>query len=786
MKKLLLALCLIAGSAHAQYIDGLPPITSLAAADILPICQGGTVIPGTCTTRKVTVLQLQGIATGFYVRLTGDTMTGTLGGTSLAMSANGSFGGTLGVTGTGTFAGSLIAGGAGSAPLTLSSGSIAVASGQNLAFTTGGATRTVTFGNSGAGLGNALTITSGAGANTLDAANPNTVAVNNLLNVNRIRNTTAGNVLTGLSAFPAVSFFTNTYSGTYTPTDTYNYLHQFIVNSDTANIAETAAGTGVMAIRERFGGSPAGGSRRPFFVEMVQDGAMAVNGSMQFENFATHATYEHSLGGSDTSTNSKGSHYGWSSNATMKSGALNYTLLNPAGEVNAAVQTGATLRDFIWMHFSFFGSHRVAGAGQNYGIVFSGQPATLDPGGIGATPTLGLGIAFGADYGRWPLASTGTMFGTVLQTANGNSAKNADFPSQLATKGIDLGFVDFATQSGQSLFIPGFSVSGTGEMGSSNFLLSHSSTGINLDIPYANRITAVAISVAGTGAAGVNNYAPGNRVYGAQVAGIRAQYRITNTQVIAAAVVSGGTGGTPGAVTVTGTTGTGTKFQATGTISGLGVLTGALTVTVPGNYTVNPTSLTAEPVTGGGLSGATVSLGVGALTVAVVVPDVSASTPATITPTGGSGTGLVLSTTWASRNAMTLASTGGPIYFKGPIVSVQAASTAYTTATTMTAAALANGHITGNPTGGVSVNYQLPTCANFQAVYPALADNDMVAFTVENISTVASSYIIITTNTGWTLPGATTIWDTTQEANTARRFGARRTGASTCTLVGIS
>ena len=78
--------------------------------------------------------------------------------------------------------------------------------------------------------------------------------------------------------------------------------------------------------------------------------------------------------------------------------------------------------------------------------------------------------------------------------------------------------------------------------------------------------------------------------------------------VTGATVVAGGTGGTPGAVTITGTTGTGTKFQATGTISGGGALTGPLVVTVAGSYTADPTDYTDEPVTGGSLSGATVFL----------------------------------------------------------------------------------------------------------------------------------------------------------------------------------
>ncbi len=63
------------------------------------------------------------------------------------------------------------------------------------------------------------------------------------------------------------------------------------------------------------------------------------------------------------------------------------------------------------------------------------------------------------------------------------------------------------------------------------------------------------------------------------------------TKVLTATVVAGGTGGTPGAVTLTGTTGTGTKFQATGTINGSGILTGALVVTIAGNYSAPITNI---------------------------------------------------------------------------------------------------------------------------------------------------------------------------------------------------
>src|SRR5581483_7593127 len=72
-------------------------------------------------------------------------------------------------------------------------------------------------------------------------------------------------------------------------------------------------------------------------------------------------------------------------------------------------------------------------------------------------------------------------------------------------------------------------------------------------------------------------------------------------------VAAGGSGGTNGTQTVTGTTGTGTKFQASVTVAG-GAITAVLSVTVQGVYTALPSTLAAEPVTGASLSGAQLNL----------------------------------------------------------------------------------------------------------------------------------------------------------------------------------
>lgn len=82
---------------------------------------------------------------------------------------------------------------------------------------------------------------------------------------------------------------------------------------------------------------------------------------------------------------------------------------------------------------------------------------------------------------------------------------------------------------------------------------------------------------------------------------------VVNSAVTAAAITAGGSGGTAGTQTVTGTTGTGTKFQASVTVSG-GAITAVLSILVAGAYTVLPTNPAAEPVTGAGLTGATLNL----------------------------------------------------------------------------------------------------------------------------------------------------------------------------------
>ncbi len=117
---------------------------------------------------------------------------------------------------------------------------------------------------------------------------------------------------------------------------------------------------------------------------------------------------------------------------------------------------------------------------------------------------------------------------------------------------------------------------------------------------------------------------------------------VSRTQVVSATVAAGGSGGTNGTQTVTGTTGTGTKFQMSVTVSG-GAITAILGLVTGGIYSTNPTNLAAEPVTGAGLSGATLHVVMGLQSTTVTTSGSYTVNPVggllTQSATSGSGTG---------------------------------------------------------------------------------------------------------------------------------------------------
>ncbi len=128
----------------------------------------------------------------------------------------------------------------------------------------------------------------------------------------------------------------------------------------------------------------------------------------------------------------------------------------------------------------------------------------------------------------------------------------------------------------------------------------------------------VSLAVNAPGGATSHNYAAGDSVtLAGGTASVAPQLTITSTQVTGATVAAGGSGGTNGTQTVTGTTGTGTRFQASVTVAG-GAITAVLSISLAGSYTTNPTAPALEPVTGAGLVGAELAITLGVATFNIV------------------------------------------------------------------------------------------------------------------------------------------------------------------------
>lgn len=230
---------------------------------------------------------------------------------------------------------------------------------------------------------------------------------------------------------------------------------------------------------------------------------------------------------------------------------------------------------------------------------------------------------------------------------------------------------------------------------------------------------------------------------GTATAGAATLVTATHLKVMTAVVNAGGTGGTNGAVTITGTTGTGTKFQATGTIAG-NALTGPLVVTVAGDYTVAPT-IAGDAITGGSLTGATVTLVMGVLTLALTTPGgYTVAPPTANTPTNGTGTGTGVTVTAAFG-------LGGAQVINSGNYSVAPSWTVTPTDGNGTGASIATGTLGGNG-NGIAVGFAttMPAAYSMQ-VTAGIPTQESVAYK----SNLGFAALLTPLTTGTTLTAGT-------------------------------
>lgn len=614
-------------------------------SDTLPMWQTGQ----TPHTRQISLAQIVTLVGAQFLPLLGGTVTGATTFSSganpgLTVSNNAVIGGTLGVTGAVT------------AP------NFSAAVGANLIVSPGGNTKTITFGDPVYGIGTMGTMTMGVGSAAAS------MVWNGTLQSQFFRTPGFTYTLSGSSGSPAPIVGVNAnWTGTFTGGSFFPNI--FATASDTVDASTGGiGGYGTVNISHNYGTGSKGG-RTPLIVGLTQTGPRTGDtSSQQMSAVNLWIQTAFNSGGTGFGTSSAGSYYGANPQILLHSGATFYSLVNVFGEGDYAIEAGASADKFVGRSLIGLATHAVAANAYNIADVVANQ--------IGAASTLDGGYIFGADDAQWPMASVATLAGTRLQGAAGALNRAFALPPQLATYGVDWQKVNFSQQSGGSFRGPGFLADGVGQVTAGNrLLMGTTSTGAKIDIPNTWVVQSVAVNAAGNATGnGLNSYVPGDLLYGTSVApNVAGQYKIATTQVLAAQIVSGGSGGTNGAQTVTGTTGAGTKFQASVTVSG-GAITAVNSISLAGSYTVNPVGvgktkvgvINAEPVTGASLVGATLNLGMGALTVSVLVADVFSTNVTAITPVGGSGAGLTLTATNAQESTLQLMPTTGGLLQIGP------------------------------------------------------------------------------------------------------------------------
>lgn len=652
------------------YMDGYPPAVTISVDDIVDIGQGGTPgRPGTATTRRATVGQILGGTPGSqYLPLIGGIVTGlttfTGAGTGLAVTNNATIGGTLGVAGASTLAALAASGavtGAGFTARFAAPGPIGNTAASTGAFTTLGATTGLTSPKLGAAAAAGLNISPGGNGTTLTFGDPvygigtigtmtfasgaMAMAISGQIQALKF---TTGNTAQALSSAPVtpVILSAGNVSGTVVGATAFNKMS---VSSDTADFRIAGDNCGkVLEVLYAFSGTAQGAragvwsqllpSNLTHVIDMVAISAnITANTDMAGSflqplaticNIGTGATnVGHTLNEFD---------YGSQANVVNSKGALLIALTSL--DVYQGLQADAAI---------FFSVSRLADLSAGMKNI----------------------LALGNLSQGFPLGTNGSVIGIYQQQVNGDGSRNGKFIPPRAFAGIDLQFMNTSLSSGYSFRGAGFYVDGTGQVRAAQGLFfGRSGANYTIDVPATFAVNSIVPNVAGTPIPLANNstanYYPGDIVVG--TGSPVGQYQVSHTKVMSAVVTTGGTGGTAGTQTVTGTTGTGTKFQASVTISGGGAITAVLSITVAGDYTVNPTNLGAEPVTGASLTGATLAIGVGVLTVDILVPDVFATNVTAITPSGGSGVGLTLTATNQVRAGLSLQPTSGGTLRVGP------------------------------------------------------------------------------------------------------------------------
>lgn len=251
-------------------------------------------------------------------------------------------------------------------------------------------------------------------------------------------------------------FFNYAVSGTSSGAVDLNYIS---LTSDTIT-----AGThlvNALTVNHNFGGSGATGGFNGINV-IANQTATTANTDGNYVSGLFVAQGSTNDGGTGTGTLSKGELYGFNSNTRLLAAATNWKVIC-GGEFDTSVVTGGSVDHKRGIAIVQTTSDGVAGSADDAALAIANQAAA----GSG-TPGWSFGIAFGQNDGFIPIASTGTLIGSVRHNAGGAIGT--------VTNGID--FSDF-TFTGSAFKSPAFSVSNTGAISAGSLAVTSATAPTN-------------------------------------------------------------------------------------------------------------------------------------------------------------------------------------------------------------------------------------------------------------------------------------------------------------------
>ena len=428
-----------------------PPAT-LAVTARAPSVGAGCVLGVTWNT-TATTLSLQ--PSGGAIIVSGAT-TFSASGTALTVTNNATFGG--------------------AAAVTLSNGTIAATSGQNLALNLGGSGKTLTVAGTG-GTGTLAVFTATAGANTVDYTTTAGVMVKSYFNLV----SPSGLVWSGAYS-PAKSPLHIGFSpsGTITPVSNGSQYMQWVVSSDTAAIG-TGSTINMINIQHNAGGAAMTGNRSALNVSMSQIATTgnAGGGSIFQAGQATSNCSFNEGGTALTGVGAAGANYAWPEYARLYSGAT-FFYVNKAKEIGLQIASGASAAKNIGIDVVLLSTHAVQGALMDYAYGVQSQ--------VGSTVGFKTAFQLGTFDGQDPFGSTSAV---MRWSISGNPSVKAP---QLAT-GIDL---SLGAISGNAFASNNFAVAGSGTTSHYQAKIAQTGSGVSIDIP--NYIIGyTSISSGGTG-----------------------------------------------------------------------------------------------------------------------------------------------------------------------------------------------------------------------------------------------------------------------------------------------